>query len=368
MQRLFLVMVVSALLVTYGLAQAPDAAGNTNPVDIKGCLGGSDGNYTIAQDGTRQTFKITTSSVDLKPHLGHDVKLTGQKATGGSSPADSSFAVTGLSMISDHCTGAAAAPVAAVIPPSETIVAPDPAAAAPVTASAPPADAAAPAATVSPSGATATTPSVDAAAPAATVTPSAATASTPPVDTAVPVAVSPSPTTASTLTAQTAAPAAAVAPPAAPVMRVVEAAPATRPSAHARKLAATKAAATTVAAKTVAPSPEPVSPPASDPTTPPVAATAVSPSAEAVSAPDTAAPTPALSQAPQVTHRAGSLTLLVAFVVLVIVLGTTAPLIGRWRKRKMLERDGSPNLSFTNEVSVKDASSGETQPEPRKVA
>jgi hypothetical protein len=74
-----------------------------------------------------------------------------------------------------------------------------------------------------------------------------------------------------------------------------------------------------------------------------------------------------------VTHRAGSLPLLIAFVVLLIVLGTTAPLIGRWRKRKMLERNGSPNLSFTNKVSTNEVRSDEARsdqdkPEPRKVA
>ena len=72
-------MVVSALLVTFGFAQTPDAGSNTDPANVKGCLGGSDGNYTVVEDGTRQTFKITTSSVDLKPHLGHDVKLIGHK-------------------------------------------------------------------------------------------------------------------------------------------------------------------------------------------------------------------------------------------------------------------------------------------------
>ena len=51
---------------------------------------------------------------------------------------------------------------------------------------------------------------------------------------------------------------------------------------------------------------------------------------------------------PWLVHRAGSLTLLIFFVVLVIVLGTTAPLIGRWRKRKALERDGNPR-SFLHE-------------------
>src|ERR1700683_3167930 len=47
---------------------------------LKGCLGGSDGNYTIAEDNTGKIFKITTSSADLKPHLGQDVNLIGHKA------------------------------------------------------------------------------------------------------------------------------------------------------------------------------------------------------------------------------------------------------------------------------------------------
>ncbi len=127
MKKVLLLLVASALLVTLGLAQTPDAASNTDPANIKGCLGGSDGNYTIAEDGSRQMFKITTSSVDLKPHLGHDVKLTGHKAIApvNSGSTDNSFAVTELSMISEHCALAAAAPAAAtVIPPSETVITP----------------------------------------------------------------------------------------------------------------------------------------------------------------------------------------------------------------------------------------------------
>jgi hypothetical protein len=72
------------------------------------------------------------------------------------------------------------------------------------------------------------------------------------------------------------------------------------------------------------------------------------------------------------------LSILIAFVVLVIVLGTMIPLLGRWRKRKMLERTGTPNLSFTNEantnevspneVNTNEASSEQEKPEPRKVA
>jgi hypothetical protein len=211
-----------------------------------------------------------------------------------SGAADNSFAVTELTMISEHCVAAAAAPVATVIPPSETVIAPVADAAAPsATASTPAADTAAPAATVNPSSATVSTPAVDTAAPAATVSPSSATVSTPAVD----------------------------------------AAPPTRPSAHPRRAPTKQAPADTTPAATV------------------------SPSSETVSPPDAAAPTPAA------THKTGSLALLIAFVVLVIVLGTLAPLLGRWRKRKMLQRTGSPNLSFTHEVS-----SDLDKPEPRKVA
>jgi len=226
MKKVFLLMVVSALLLTLGFAQTPDPGSNTDPANVKGCLGGTDGNYTVAEDGTRQIFKITTSSVDLKPHVGHDVKLIGHKTSGtvSSGAADSSFAVTELSMISEHCAAAAAATVGAVVPYSETVIEPTAAAAAP-----------------------------------------AATASTP--------------------------------------------------------------------AARVSPSSETVSPAAADATT------------------------------PTVTHRALSLWLLISFVVLVIVLGTLVPLLGRWRKRKILERTGTPNLSFINE-----ASSDRDKPQPRKVA
>jgi hypothetical protein len=374
MNRVFLVMVVSALLVTLGLAQTPDAGSNTAPANVKGCLGGSEGNYTVVEDGTRQTFKITTSSVDLKAHLGHDVKLIGHKAGAAAGPgaADNSFAVTELSMISEHCAAAAAAAAATVIPPAETVIAPDPAPA--TTASAPAPAPVAPAVTAS-------VPSVEAAAPVATVAPSAAVAGTPAVEPAVPavtVAVAPPPAPPATPAVEAAA--TAEPSPSTPASEAEAAAPVAndthpaRLSAHARKLAAAKAAAATEAAEPVTPTPEPAAAPAAEAATP---ATAVSPAAETVAAPDTAAPDAAVP-APAATHRTGSLALLVGFVVVVIVLGTTAPLIGRWRKRKALERDGSPNLSFThdsngtevttNEATTNEAASGRDKAGPRKVA
>ena len=61
MKRIFLLIVIPALLVAMGFAQTPAASGNTDQVNIRGCLGGSDGSYTVAEDNTGKTFKITTS-------------------------------------------------------------------------------------------------------------------------------------------------------------------------------------------------------------------------------------------------------------------------------------------------------------------
>ena len=348
MKRVFLVMVISAMLVTLGFTQTPAAGSTTDPASVQGCLGGSDGAYTVVQDGTGQLFKISTSSVDLKAHLGHDVKLTGQKSSAAGS---NSLALTELSMISEHCDAAAAASAATVTPSPETVIPPDapavpPAAGNAAAAAAPavPADPAAPAATAS-------------AAPAATVNP---TPSTPAVDSAAPVTASPSAPSAPAV--EVTPPAAPTAPPASTVSApAVEAAGAPRPSVHARKVAAAQIPAT----KTEAAADATVNPSPADAATP--AATA-SPSAEAASVPPATAPD---APAPVVVHRAGSLTLLIFFVVLVIVLGTTAPLIGRWRKRKALERDGNPNLSFTNdtkEESTTPASSDQDKPDSRRVA
>src|SRR5579864_1977277 len=123
MKRTFLLIVVSALLVTMGFAQTPAAGSNTDQATIKGCLGGSDGNYTVAEDGTSQILKITASSVDLKLHLGQDVSVLGNKTSGtaSSGAADNSFAVTGLSMISEHCAATAVAPTATAAIPATTV-------------------------------------------------------------------------------------------------------------------------------------------------------------------------------------------------------------------------------------------------------
>jgi hypothetical protein len=112
MKKIFLPIIVPVLLVTLVFAQNPAPSSDTDQASIKGCLGGSDGNYTVAQDGTTQIFTVTSSTVDLKAHLGHNVELIGQKANA----SDNNVTVTGLNMISDHCAAAAASTVVVADP------------------------------------------------------------------------------------------------------------------------------------------------------------------------------------------------------------------------------------------------------------
>jgi hypothetical protein len=57
---------------------------------------------------------------------------------------------------------------------------------------------------------------------------------------------------------------------------------------------------------------------------------------------------------------------MILLAVLVIVMGTMVPVIGRWRKRKLLERTGAQNLSFNREASSDQTKSD--QQGPRKAA
>ena len=310
MKRLFLQFSVSVLLVALGFAQTPAPSSDTGQIAITGCLSGADGNYTVAEDNTGRILKLTGSSVDLKTHLGQDVKLVGHKATGAetSGAAENSLAVTELTMISEHCAAAAAVPAATVSKTPDTV-------------------------TTSPETAAATT------AVAATVP--SETTPTPPAG--APPNVS-APSEAVAFAAQ-AAPAPvsvemAVAPPGASA--VVP----TLQSARSRKPATTTPAA-------VAPAEAVSAPPAT------------------VAAPDATLTTPAAPVSQPLAKSAtsvwsGSPGILVSFIMLVLVIGALTPLFNRWRKRKLLEQTSDQNLSFTHRASS-DPGNG-NKPEVRKAA
>lgn len=356
MKKIFLLIAVPALLIALGVAQTPAASTNTDQTTIKGCLGGSDGNYTVVEDNTGHIFKITTGSVDLKPHLNHDISLTGHKASGASStPADNSLAVTEVKMISEHCAAAAAAPTAPVTTPAEPAATPP----------APPA-ATAPAATVSAlpetisTPATATTPAADATAPAAPVTPPAETAVTPTADATPPTA------TVTTPAEIPVTPPAAAAVPVATISAPAETA--STPAARHRKRSETPAAAATkpaVTAKT--PAASAVVPVAADSKP---AATGVVPVATDSSSPQPVSTPAAVAPKPAPASNGWSFWLLIVFGVLVVVLGTTFPFLNRWRKQRNLERTDAPNLSFNREASDQNMSDqGKSERKgPRKAA
>ena len=356
MKKVFLLIVVPALLVALGFAQTPATSINTDQTTIKGCLGGSDGNYTVVEDNTGHIFKIATSSVDLKPHLSHDVTLVGHKASGASStPAGNSFAVTEVNMISEHCAAAAAASAAPVITPSETATTPAAAATPPAaTATTPAAAATPPAATASTPAADATPPVVTASTPAADATPPVVTASTPAADATPPVATVTTPAeTAVTPTASTAAPVATVSTPS-----ETASTPAARPRRRSETPAATAKSAVTASS------------PAETASTP--AATAVIPVATDSSSPEPVSTPAPVATTPAPTSKGWSLWLLIAFGVLVLVGGTMFPFVNRWRKQKSLEQTGAPNLSFTREPSSdhskSDHQSKSDEQRPRKAA
>jgi hypothetical protein len=323
MKRACLLIVVPALLVVLGFAQTPTASSNPDPTSIKGCLVGTDGNYTFIEDNTGHNFKITTSSVDLKPHLGHDVTLIGQKATTGA--ADGSFAVTSLTMISEHCVAAAAAPVGSISTPADTAIAP-------------PAAAAIPAATIPATADTTSAPVAASAVPAATVTTPAAepAAVTPTAAASAPAPAATVPTSAETASAPAAAatvtpdasarPEAVVTPKAATAHRTRM--PADRPSPSDTPTAAAPPAETATpvadAAKPTAPDSAPTQ-------------TAITP--------DAAAATPAI------TAKKGSPWLWISIAVVVLIMGTLVPLINRWRKRRLSAQSGAQNLSFLHRTN-----------------
>lgn len=333
MKRIFLLTVVPALLVAMGFAQTPAASGNSDQINIKGCLGGSDGNYTVAEDNTGKMFKITTSSADLKAYVGQEVKLSGSKAT-----AENNLTVTAVNMISEHCTAAAAAAAPSVSATPDTLSTPVVSGDATPAVVAPAASVGAPSETVSTAPAAAATPAaiapdatvsvpVAAAAPDATVSAPAENASAPPAVAVAPIAAAPDATVRAPVETAS-APATA-----APVHR-------TRPSARSRKPESTPAAAAAPAETASTPAPVAAAP----------AARVDSPS-EAANAPATPATSAAPAGAATTASTRGSTWMLVSIVVVVlIVIGGGVPLYNRWKKQRLLEQTKGQNLSFTKEA------------------
>lgn len=93
MKKILFCLSLGVMCASLALAQDTATAPTAAPVDshaagsVQGCLNGSDGNYTLTQDGTNTTFNVSGSESLLKKHVGHEVALTGQVTSGASASA-----------------------------------------------------------------------------------------------------------------------------------------------------------------------------------------------------------------------------------------------------------------------------------------
>lgn len=128
MKKILLAAAVMLLCASFGWAQQSDQSmGSKARVGtVRGCLGGSDGNYTLAQDQSGTTFRLVGNDDQLKSQIGHEVLVTGQlpdmgttpsaagegQSNGGAASSTSSnvIQVSDVKMVSKACASGAGAP------------------------------------------------------------------------------------------------------------------------------------------------------------------------------------------------------------------------------------------------------------------
>jgi hypothetical protein len=129
MQKIMLFLSVVLLSMSWAVAQdasspsSPAAAGSGQAAQsggqmmVEGCLGGSDGNYTLS-DSNGTVYQLTGDTAKLSAHVGHEVKISGtsDSGTAGTStgtPSGSgghSIQVSSVKHISKTCKMGGASP------------------------------------------------------------------------------------------------------------------------------------------------------------------------------------------------------------------------------------------------------------------
>jgi hypothetical protein len=113
---LFLVVVTSAVWLqaqAYPQTSPTQAPGSKT---VRGCLQGSDGNYTLTADnGT--VYQLTGNSRELKDHVGHQMEITGMasasnaaspsSASGAAAPQQATLEVKSMKHVAAACKAAA---------------------------------------------------------------------------------------------------------------------------------------------------------------------------------------------------------------------------------------------------------------------
>ncbi len=70
--------------------QRTAATASGQGMTVQGCLSGSEGDFVLTQDNTNAAYKLTGADDQLKPHIGHEITVTGQKLSPVAPPSPSS--------------------------------------------------------------------------------------------------------------------------------------------------------------------------------------------------------------------------------------------------------------------------------------
>jgi hypothetical protein len=85
-------LLLSVLLLGVSWAAAQNSPSQSTPTgagsetSVQGCLGGSDGNYTLT-DKSGTSFQLTGDTAKLAEHVGHEIKVTGTASSASASPS-----------------------------------------------------------------------------------------------------------------------------------------------------------------------------------------------------------------------------------------------------------------------------------------
>jgi hypothetical protein len=107
-------LAVGLILLTVGLNAQDQHSGQKQPgppakTSVQGCLQGADGNYMLISDSGAD-YQLFGHIPKLSTYLGHEVKITGSTAGGGSSSSELSpnsiqvLKVVEVKYISDTCS------------------------------------------------------------------------------------------------------------------------------------------------------------------------------------------------------------------------------------------------------------------------
>ena len=96
MKKVILLASIALLCASFAWAQqtaaqsdqssSASASASPNSGTMQGCVSAVDGNYVLTQDETGATYQLVGSEDQLKSHVGHEVRITGQVTNAGSSP------------------------------------------------------------------------------------------------------------------------------------------------------------------------------------------------------------------------------------------------------------------------------------------